>query len=204
MGQRIETTNRGSKTPQSAMRRIRDRYENRIFCFVCPFVHRFPSLHGIRTSVTPFGLQVTQRGTGETSSCSLKNDKSRRARWLAVQNANRSASVKTPFADIDIKTQTPGFSTGDNLPIARISKTSMALLLLRARAAMLSARVTRAALRFQRACIPVVFRGAVSDEAVFATVGLSRFREVPAICPQFLVAWAYIAVSHRVIDKVFT
>ena len=66
-----------------------------------------------------------------------------------------------------------------------------------------SAVVFRAALRFQRTCLAIVFGGAVSDEAIFATVGLSWLGELPAICLQHFAVWACVFVDHIVIGEVF-
>ena len=65
-----------------------------------------------------------------------------------------------------------------------------------------SARVTRTALRLERACVAIMFRGAVSDEPILSAVGFSRLGEVPAVCSQLLVAGACVAVGRGIVDKI--
>lgn len=62
--------------------------------------------------------------------------------------------------------------------------------------------IFRTALRLRRARFAVMFGYALSEEPVFATVGLSRLGNVTAMGLCDLAVRASIAVSHRVVDKV--
>ena len=56
----------------------------------------------------------------------------------------------------------------------------------------------RTAICLQWACVAVVLRRSIFDEPVFAAVRLARRGKVPAICPQFFVVRAHVAVGRGV------